>query len=199
MIGFVRRTVSPWSSSMRRSTPWVLGCCGPMLMIMVSSSLTSTSTSSCDTPRSTAPCSRARTASPVSLRGLISWAPSSVSVVSSVIRSPRPRRFFELHGDPADEIVLAEGVALPIVGHEDARQIGVALEHDAEHVVHLALHGLGAGEHLEQRRERRLSLGHLSANANALALLHVHQTDDDLETLGRHSHRQRAVDGDEVV
>src|SRR3954464_6573259 len=39
MIGFVRRTVSPWSSSMRRSTPWVLGCCGPMLMIMVSSSV----------------------------------------------------------------------------------------------------------------------------------------------------------------
>ena len=35
MTGFVRSTVSPSSSSMRRSTPCVLGCCGPMLMIIV--------------------------------------------------------------------------------------------------------------------------------------------------------------------
>ena len=39
MIGLVRTTVSPWSSSMSRSTPWVDGCWGPMLMIIVSSAL----------------------------------------------------------------------------------------------------------------------------------------------------------------
>ena len=32
MIGFDRSTVSPCSSIAIRSTPWVDGCCGPMLM-----------------------------------------------------------------------------------------------------------------------------------------------------------------------
>ena len=43
---------------MRRSTPWVLGCCGPMLMIIDSSSETSTgcsSATSASARRSTAP------------------------------------------------------------------------------------------------------------------------------------------------
>src|SRR5947207_9993067 len=173
MIGLQRRTVSPSSSSMRRSTPWVLGCGGPMLMIIVSSSETSTSTSVCDTPRRTAPCSRARALSPVSLRGLISCAPSSVSAVRSVMRSPRPRGFLELHGDPADGIVLAQGVALPVVGHQDAREVGVALEDDPEHVVDLALHRLAPGEQLKQRRQRRLEFWHLAPDADTLAVLPV--------------------------
>ena len=45
MTGLVRSTVSPSSSSISRSTPWVDGCWGPMLMIMVSSSGRSTSMS----------------------------------------------------------------------------------------------------------------------------------------------------------
>src|SRR5437868_2598523 len=36
IVGAQERTVSPSSSSTRRSTPCVLGCCGPMLMVMVS-------------------------------------------------------------------------------------------------------------------------------------------------------------------
>ena len=36
MTGFDRRTVSPCSSTIIRSTPWVEGCCGPMLRIIVS-------------------------------------------------------------------------------------------------------------------------------------------------------------------
>src|SRR5213594_907682 len=36
MIGLARTTVSPSSSSTTRSTPWVEGCCGPMLSVMVS-------------------------------------------------------------------------------------------------------------------------------------------------------------------
>ena len=35
MIGLARTTVSPSSSIMIRSTPWVDGCCGPMLMTIV--------------------------------------------------------------------------------------------------------------------------------------------------------------------
>ena len=37
MTGLARSTVSPSSSIMIRSTPWVDGCCGPMLRIIVSS------------------------------------------------------------------------------------------------------------------------------------------------------------------
>ena len=36
ITGLHRMTVSPSSSKSRRSTPWVEGCCGPMLMIIVS-------------------------------------------------------------------------------------------------------------------------------------------------------------------
>src|SRR5512138_710756 len=35
MTGLSETTVSPSSSMIRRSTPWVEGCCGPMLMVMV--------------------------------------------------------------------------------------------------------------------------------------------------------------------
>src|SRR5438270_8218349 len=199
MIGLVRRTVSPSSSSMRRSTPWVLGCCGPMLMIMVWSSVSSTSTSSWETPRRTAPCSRARTSSLVWLRSLISWAPSSVSAVRSVMASPRPGRFFELHRNAADRIVLAQRMALPVVGHEDACEIGMALEDDPEHVVDLALHGLGAGEELEERWQHGVGLGHLGPHPDALAVLHRQQRYRHLEALGRHARREEPVGGEQVV
>src|SRR5262245_53576438 len=36
MVGEHERTVSPSSSSTRRNTPCVLGCCGPMLTVIVS-------------------------------------------------------------------------------------------------------------------------------------------------------------------
>ncbi len=38
--------------------------------------------------------------------------------------SSGPGRFFELHGDPADAVVLAQGVALPVLGHEDPGRRG---------------------------------------------------------------------------
>src|SRR5574337_200834 len=40
MCGAHLTTISPSSSNTRRSTPWVLGCCGPMLMVMVRRSVT---------------------------------------------------------------------------------------------------------------------------------------------------------------
>src|SRR6187401_3643350 len=36
IVGEAERIVSPSSSSTSRSTPWVLGCCGPMLTVIVS-------------------------------------------------------------------------------------------------------------------------------------------------------------------
>src|SRR5438874_600971 len=47
--------------------------------------------------------------------------------------------------DSAERVVFAEGVTAEAVPGEDAAEIGVADEDDAEHVVDLALHPLGPG------------------------------------------------------
>ena len=60
-------------------------------------------------------------------------------------RSSRARGFLELDRHPADPVVLAERVALPVLGHEDAGHVRVTGEHDAEQVVGLPLHGLDPG------------------------------------------------------
>ena len=54
-----------------------------------------------------------------------------------------------------DGVVLAQRVADPVLGHEDAGQVGMAVEADAEHVERLALHRLGAGPQVEQRTAAR--------------------------------------------
>ena len=83
MIGLQRSTVSPCSSSIRRSTPWVLGCAGPMLRIIVWSSSGSSGRSpswaaSASLIRSTAPSSRISSLAVTSERGLSSWDSSAV-------------------------------------------------------------------------------------------------------------------------
>src|SRR5688572_11511665 len=132
MIGLDRKTVSPSSSNMSRSTPWVDGCDGPMLMIMRSSSrgprgAVSSPAASRSDMRRTAEESRRRARSS-----------DEVSVVV-VIASTGRGSGFELHRNAADGVVLAQRVADPVFGHQYAREIGVIVELDAEHVVDLAL------------------------------------------------------------
>jgi len=45
----------------------------------------------------------------------------------------------ELDGHLADAVGLTKGITLPFVRHQNAREIGMALETDAEHVVGLSL------------------------------------------------------------
>ena len=52
--------------------------------------------------------------------------------------------------------VLAQREALVVGRHVDAAQVAVALERDAEHVVGLALHPLGALPHERDRRDARV-------------------------------------------
>src|SRR4051812_18387455 len=197
MIGLLRTTVSPRSSIMMRSTPWVLGCCGPMLMIIDSSSETSTgcsSATSASARRSTAPFSISRAMASLTSALARPWRPSAVRAGSSVrcgcsvvvmvaLVSPR-RGALELHGDATRVVVLAQRVAYPVLRHQDAGEVGVAVEGDAEHVEGLALHGVGAGVHREERRDDRVGLGHLHPQAYAGALLVGDQRDHDLEALG---------------
>ena len=82
MIGLQRSTVSPWSSSINRSTPCVDGCCGPMLMIMVcsssaSSGISGSAAASASLMRSTAPISRISSRAGTCERGRISCVPWS--------------------------------------------------------------------------------------------------------------------------
>jgi hypothetical protein len=75
-------------------------------------------------------------------------------------------------------------VAIPVLGHEDAGEVGVIGERDAEHVVHLALHRLGAGIQVEQRGDGGVVGGHLHAQPDALAPFEAQQVDDHLEAFG---------------
>src|SRR4051812_110441 len=199
-MGLVRITDSPRSSSIRRRTPCVDGCWGPMLMIMVSSSGPADCSSwaaSASDRRRTAPSSRNRSVALVTERLLISWAPSRVSAAPGVggcailvigdtscaAGSARRGGVLELHGDAAGVIVLAERVPDPVLGQEDAGQVRMAREADAEHIEHLALGGLGARVDLEERGRHRIVLGHLGAHPHAGPLPVRQEVVDELEPL----------------
>ncbi len=63
----------------------------------------------------------------------------------------------ERHGNARRGIVLAQRVTVPVVGHEDAREIGMTVEGDAEEVVRLALGEVRAGVDRRERRDRRVA------------------------------------------
>src|SRR5712692_6612780 len=157
-----------------------------MLMIIVSSSLTSMSMSLASTAapsgsRSTPPVSTRSSGPLVARRGWSSCAPSLVSaasnrltpslIIGSLASSSGRRRLFELDGNPAYWIVLAERVALPVLRHQNAGQVGVTVETDAQQVVCLPLHGLGAGPELKEGRDGRIVLRHLDPNAQTEMVL----------------------------
>jgi len=57
-------------------------------------------------------------------------------------------------GLPFERVVLAQRMADPLVGHQDTRHVGVAVEADAEQVEHLAL--VPVGRHPDAAGRRRL-------------------------------------------
>src|SRR5690349_17633225 len=93
-------TVSPSSSSSRRSTPWVDGCCGPMLRTMRRGPALgcSSATTVAETPAG------------------MDWSP------------------IKLNPPPRNRVVFAQRMAVPIVGHQNAAQVGVVQELNAEQV-----------------------------------------------------------------
>src|SRR3954453_10950619 len=121
-------TCSPSRRSTTRSTPCVLGCCGPML-------ITSSSVSNIG------PCCGV---------GLL-----NVGLFARLAQLEPVERVLEQHFSRAFErIVLALRMSLPLLRHEDATQVGVAGEPDPEHVEHLALEPVGGGPHLRHRLDR---------------------------------------------
>src|SRR5919199_6007118 len=109
MWGVHLSTVSPSSSSTRRSTPCVEGCCGPMLMVIVSPLVAGSM------PRSTV--------MPVG-RLCPRWSPVSAGLgLKATAMVFRACLFADVVGEldllAAEGIVLAQGVADPVVGHHD--------------------------------------------------------------------------------
>src|SRR4051794_15975757 len=206
MIGLQRSTVSPRSSSIRRSTPWVLGCAGPMLMTIVWSSsgaagISPSLAASASLIRSTEPTSRSNSRAVSSLRGLSPCGASEpLRIVSTIpvagttssagdvgivsVTGPPWGGRAELHRDGADRVVLAQWMTLPVLRHEDAGQVRVVVEDDAEHVVHLALHRLRAGVEVEQRRHLGFVARHLHADPQPRLGPQRQQVDDHLEPFG---------------
>src|SRR5919206_3469435 len=60
----------------------------------------------------------------------------------------------EADGLAADRVVLAQRVPLPVVVHDDPRQVGVALDADAHQVPGLALVPVGGRPYLDDARHR---------------------------------------------
>src|SRR6185295_2370407 len=130
-------TFSPSRRSTTRSTPCVLGCCGPML---ITSSLVS-NIAPCTVP----PVSRAL---PVLL---------NVGLLARLAQlQPVFRVFHQQLTGPFERIVLALREPLPVVGHQDAAAIGVVGKVHAEHVVDLAFEPVRCRPHAGDRRDRLL-------------------------------------------
>src|SRR5712691_6525275 len=121
MSGTALTTVSPSRVRMRRSVVCVAGCCGPKLSVQ---------RYSLSVP-SRAPAS------------IISTGMTILVTDESALR-PRDHRQVVAFAAAAQRVVLPQGEGGELLRHQDAAQVRVAVELDAEHVVDLALHPVGA-------------------------------------------------------
>src|SRR5688500_4738493 len=108
MVGMADRTISPSSSSTRRSTPCVLGCCGPILTVIVSL-------------RSSATSMRPFQA--------IAFEVGPEFFFADFKRLVGLCRLANLDG-----IVLPLGMSFPVLRHQKTAQIRMPAEDDTEHV-----------------------------------------------------------------
>src|SRR5271157_795683 len=136
---------SPSSLRMTRSTPWVEGCCGPML----------------------------RTSS-VESRKVVSGILASLAAFNAQV-FPHPALVLLNNG-----VVLAQRIALPFLGHQDAPQVRVAGELDAEHIECLALQPIGRQVHAHGGF-RLVAVGNVSLDPHPLvpgeAIYNVHEVE----------------------
>src|SRR5207253_5192751 len=91
--------------------------------------------------------------------------------------------------DAAGSIVLAERETVPIVGHEDPREIGMTVERDAVEIERLALGEVGAHVDAGERRKPRVGRRYLTDDADAPVAAVRQEVHDDLEALQLHTRR----------
>src|SRR5574337_99483 len=119
-------TLSPSSLSLTRSTPWVEGCCGPMLRMS-----------------SSAP----RTVAWTFGKSVVRVPPTLLSALNAKV-FPNPSGILR-----KDVVILAQGMALPLLGQENAFQVRVAGKGNPEHVEGLALEPVGRGPDARNARD----------------------------------------------
>src|SRR5207244_9959730 len=109
---------------------------------------------------------------------------------SSVYRRERSSVWRERR---VDGVILPQRVAFPVVREKDPPEVGMALEDDAEHVVALALHPVGAAIERGQRRAARLSRRQPGAHRDDQRRLEILNAAEHLESLLLPAHRGRPL------
>src|SRR5437867_6482994 len=93
-----------------------------------------------------------------------------------------------------DGVILPQRVAFPVVREKDPPEVGMALEDDAEHLVALALHPVGAAIERGQRRAARLSRRQPGAHRDDQRRLEILDAAEHLEPLVLPVHRGQPVE-----
>src|SRR5215471_10941962 len=158
---------SPSRSTIRRSTPWVLGCCGPKFTVRMSP-----------------PTSRSRVIVTPGAR-VCSDLVSGMRSGLRRCRLPDLVVFGEVDRFAADRIVAAQWVAHPVVRHQDPGQVRMAREVDAEHVPRLTLIPVGGRVDVVRAVHPGIVFGHEDADAQLPVRLHVPELVHKLEALRR--------------
>src|SRR5688572_22216624 len=137
MVGITDWMTSPSSSSTSRSTPCVLGCCGPMLMVIVSVRSSAISSRGIDEWTNLrldefivgfdAPIEISQSNS--SRRPCVNCSVSSLHSIPLDVGAEFPladfHRFVRLRGLPdLHRIILPSRVPLPVIGHQQPAQVG---------------------------------------------------------------------------
>src|SRR5713226_10153607 len=136
MSGIALTTISPSSTSSRRSTPCVEGCCGPIEMVICVSSGRSTTSNCGGMFTAVLIFSVAQTSVGVFLLPLPlgeGWGEGlSAHAPRPPLTLPKGRGintlFQAVRFITSQRKIFSERVALPIIGQEDATQIGMSLE-----------------------------------------------------------------------
>src|SRR5436309_9019131 len=158
MSGIASFMTSPSARTTKRSTPCVEGCCGPMLRVM----------SSVERPPSA--CGRCTsTSNPARPIGSLRRLQQALT---------RGRDAVVLLG--LDE-VLAQRVSRPVLRHEDAAEVGVALEDDAEEVEDLALLPVGVAPQAGHRGDDRIVARRVDLEREEVAVRVRVEVVDDLD------------------
>src|SRR5262245_52069570 len=150
MSGTALTTISPSRLRTRRRVVCVAGCCGPKLSVQ-RYSLSNPSGGAMASARCSG-MTALREGPSTKYQGRKCCSLSLVLSTWSLTFGAGDDREVVALAVAAHRVVLAHRVSGKLFRHQDAAQVGVALEDDAVHVVDLALHPVGA---FPQRRDRR--------------------------------------------
>src|SRR6185436_7405677 len=155
MSGVAFTTISPSSTSSRRSTPCVEGCCGPIEIVICVSSGRST-TSNCGG-------SVAELIYPFGLWPLV----LGLCCSKTKVQRPKTSSFQAIRLITSQRKIFPERVSLPVIRQEDASQIRMPVENHTKQIKRLTFVPIRRSPHTSDARNMSVLLvqQHLQANA----------------------------------